>query len=56
MQALKNDSSVIEQSFEDFEFIVVDGASVDGSIDILSIQNGAIDRWISEPDDGIYRQ
>ena len=50
----KTIQSVIEQSFEDFEFIVVDGASVDGSIDILSIQNGAIDRWISEPDDGIY--
>ncbi len=50
----KTVQSVIEQSFEDFEFIVVDGASVDGSIDILSIQNEAIDRWISEPDDGIY--
>jgi glycosyltransferase involved in cell wall biosynthesis len=50
----KTIQSVSGQSFEDFEFIVVDGASVDGSIEILKAKNNRIDHWISEPDKGIY--
>lgn len=46
--------SVINQSFRDFEFIVIDGGSTDGSLDILHEYNADITYWISEPDKGIY--
>lgn len=49
--------SVLEQSGANIEFIVVDGASSDGSVEV--IQNYADSfrermKWISEPDKGIY--
>ncbi len=46
--------SVILQSFRDFEFIVIDGGSTDGSIDVLKEYNSQINYWVSEPDRGIY--
>lgn len=46
--------SVDSQSFRDFEYIVIDGASTDGSIDIIRQNEGCIDYWVSEPDSGIY--
>lgn len=52
---LKNTiESVICQSFRDFEFIVVDGDSTDGSKDIIKNYADDIDCWVSEPDGGIY--
>ncbi|WP_245448469.1 MULTISPECIES: glycosyltransferase family 2 protein [Bradyrhizobium] len=45
--------SVRKQTFQDFEHIVVDGGSTDGTIDVLKEYGPAI-RWISEPDRGIY--
>lgn len=50
----KTIESVINQTFRDFEFIVIDGASTDGSIDVLKKYNDYITYWISEPDKGIY--
>ncbi len=46
--------SVISQDFTDFEYIVVDGASTDGSIDIIKKHSDHITKWISEVDSGIY--
>lgn len=37
-----------------FEYIVVDGASTDGSAQCIESYDSHIDRWVSEPDSGIY--
>lgn len=36
------------------EFLVIDGASSDGTTELIRAHEGLIDRWISEPDAGIY--
>ncbi|MBC7419024.1 MAG: glycosyltransferase [Pedobacter sp.] len=46
--------SVINQSFKDIEYLVIDGGSTDGTMEIISKYKGAISRIISEPDGGIY--
>lgn len=49
--------SVAAQGFQDFEYVVVDGASTDGSVDVirsLSREFGERLKWVSEPDKGIY--
>lgn len=46
--------SVINQDFEDFEFIIIDGGSSDGTIEIIKKYEDRITLWISEPDKGIY--
>jgi glycosyltransferase involved in cell wall biosynthesis len=46
--------SVRAQTFDEFEWIVIDGASTDGTVDILGRNEDVIDYWISEPDTGIY--
>ena len=46
--------SVINQTFKDFDFIIIDGASVDGSVDLIDQYKDKITYWISEPDKGIY--
>ena len=47
--------SVIHQTFRDFEFIIIDGGSTDGSVDVLKEYDSHIDFWVSEPDGGIYQ-
>ena len=51
----KTIESVIHQAFRDFEFIIIDGGSTDGSVDVLKEYNSQIDYWVSEPDGGIYQ-
>ena len=46
--------SVIEQTFSDYEFIIIDGGSTDGSVDTIKKYSSVITYWISEKDTGIY--
>ena len=46
--------SIIEQSYDNVEYIVVDGASSDGTVEVIKKYDGFIDYWVSEPDNGIY--
>jgi glycosyltransferase involved in cell wall biosynthesis len=47
-------TSVVEQSFKDYEYIVIDGGSTDGSKEFLLDNSNKIDYWVSECDEGIY--
>ena len=46
--------SVLNQSYGNVEYIIIDGGSSDGTLDIIHKYEHAIDYWISEPDKGIY--
>lgn len=46
--------SIINQSYKDYEFIVIDGGSTDGSVDIINEYKDRITYWVSEKDNGIY--
>lgn len=46
--------SVLEQTYENIEYIIVDGASTDGTLDIIRKYEAVVDYYISEPDSGIY--
>ena len=48
--------SVASQTFKEFEYIVVDGASTDGSIEVIKRYEPQFAhlKWVSEPDTGIY--
>ncbi|TRO63920.1 glycosyltransferase family 2 protein [Christiangramia sabulilitoris] len=46
--------SVLNQTWKDFEYIVIDGASIDGSIGVLEDNSAKLSYWISEKDNGIY--
>ena len=44
--------SVVAQNYPNLEYIVIDGGSDDGSIQILEQNNDHIHHWVSEPDKG----
>lgn len=50
----KTIESVVCQTFNNFEFIVIDGASTDGSVETIKEFENRITYWVSEPDKGIY--
>jgi len=50
----KTIESVVTQTFTDFEYIIIDGGSTDGSVEIIKLYADKITYWVSEPDKGIY--
>jgi glycosyltransferase involved in cell wall biosynthesis len=45
--------SVLQQTYANIEYIIIDGGSTDGTLDIISKYNDKIAYWLSEPDQGI---
>lgn len=46
--------SIISQTFQDFEWIVIDGGSNDGSVELIKKYEKYFSYWCSEPDKGVY--
>jgi len=46
--------SVVNQTYDSIEYILIDGGSTDGTVDIIKRYENEIAYWVSEPDGGIY--
>jgi glycosyltransferase involved in cell wall biosynthesis len=46
--------SVLRQDLDDLEYVIIDGGSTDGSLDIIRSYESEIGYWRSEPDAGLY--
>lgn len=46
--------SVLSQSYANIEYIIIDGASTDGTVDIIKQYASGLSYWVSEPDKGLY--
>lgn len=46
--------SVLNQSYKNIEYIIIDGKSTDGTLNIIKKYDTYITRWTSEPDKGIF--
>lgn len=49
----KTIDSITGQTFQDFEYLVIDGGSTAGDVELIK-QTGRIDYWVSEKDNGVY--
>lgn len=50
----KTFKSVVNQTFADYEWIIIDGGSTDGSKEFIEANQDRFAYWVSEPDRGIY--
>lgn len=46
--------SVINQTYPNVEYIIIDGGSTDGTVEIIKKYANKLAYWVSEPDNGIY--
>ncbi len=46
--------SILSQTYPNIEYIIIDGASTDGTIEIIQSYGDKISKFISEFDDGLY--
>lgn len=51
---LQSVCSQIKNTYYELEYIVIDGGSMDGSIELISTYDNRLDYWVSEKDRGIY--
>ena len=51
---IKTVNSILEQTYNNIEYIVIDGGSTDGTLTIMNNYKDLIDRSISKRDDGLY--
>ena len=51
---VKTINSVINQTYQDYEYIIIDGGSDDGSLEVIKEYSDHISYWVSEHDKGIY--
>ncbi len=47
-------NSVLNQTYPHIEYIIIDGASTDGTIDVINSFGNRISKFVTEPDKGIY--
>lgn len=47
-------NSIVKQTFKNYEWIVIDGGSTDGTVESIQKYEGRIKYWVSESDTGIY--